>query len=387
MATLADVHRFPTAIPVIVANSVPIIGVLAFGWDLRSIMFVYWLETAVVVFYSALKVVTVGGPITLFWIPGHLAFFGVFMSFHLMMILPLGPSPGGSLFPPEVIRELFHKTWSAGVGLLVSHGISFVANFLGNGEYRHTTVNAQIAAPWKRLLIMHVTTMAGAWSVMLFDAPVGALVMLAVLKIVVDLHGHLRERPAPSDVPPLRPSPAPATKLEGVLGLFGAFLIFCGVILAAGSGGQAYRESRVKSRWPTVNAEVIECRVRETIDTAREVSHVVRCRFRYDVAGVQRVAVYSTHSTRDPETVARMHRWATLHRTGAVQAIHYDPSNPSRVSLGELGERIDPPMVAQTLTAAGGFAGVGTLLLVLARWRSRRALACQLPPDRASVAS
>jgi hypothetical protein len=70
-----------------------------------------------------------------------------------------------------------------------------------------------------------------------------------------------------------------------------------------------------------------------------------------------------------------------------VQAIHYDPSNPSRVSLGELGERIDPPMVAQTLTAAGGFAGAGTLLLVLARWRSRRALACQLPPGRASVGS
>ena len=250
MATLADAHRFPTAIAVIVANCVPIVGVLAFGWDLRSIMFVYWLETAVVVFYSVLKVVTVGGPITLLWMPGHLAFFGVFMSFHLMMILALGPTPGGGFFPPDIIRELFRRTWSAGIGLVVSHGISFVVNFLGNGEYRHTTVNEQVAAPWKRVLIMHATMLVGAWSVMLFEAPVGALVMLAVLKIVVDLHGHLRERQATSEAEPSRSAPVPATTIEGVLGLFGAFLVFCGVVLAAGSGDRsfAHRESDPSGR-------------------------------------------------------------------------------------------------------------------------------------------
>jgi uncharacterized protein DUF6498 len=41
VATLAQIHRFPTALPVILANCVPIVGVLAFGWDLLSIMFVY----------------------------------------------------------------------------------------------------------------------------------------------------------------------------------------------------------------------------------------------------------------------------------------------------------------------------------------------------------
>jgi len=243
---LTAAHRFPTAIAVIVANCVPIVGVLAFGWDLRSIMFVYWLETAVIVFYSVLKVVTVGGPITLLWMPGHLAFFGVFMSFHLMMILALGPTPPGRFFPPDVIRELFRRTWSAGIGLVVSHGISFVVNFLGNGEYRHTTVNEQIAAPWKRVLIMHATTFVGAWSVMLFEAPVGALVMLAVLKIVVDLHGHLRERRVNSEAESPRSAQVPATTIEGVLGLFGAFLVFCGVVLAAGSGGQVFRASRIQ---------------------------------------------------------------------------------------------------------------------------------------------
>ena len=377
MATLADAHRYPTAIPVIVANCIPIVGVLAFGWDLRSIMFLYWLETAVVVFYSVLKVLVVGGPITLLSMPANLVFFGVFMSFHLMMILPLGPTPVRGLFPPDVIRELFQRTWSAGIGLFVSHGISFVVNFLGNGEYRHTTVKEQIAAPWKRVIIMHVTTIAGAWSVGLFDAPVGALVMLAILKIVVDLHGHLRERQAPSAAQPTLASPVPASKLESVLVLFGGFLILCGVILAAGSAGEAYRASRIKSRWPTVDAELIECRVREMVDRAHNVSHLVRCRFRYKVVGVEHVATYFTHSTQDPEVAAAMRRWVVQHRSGGMQPIHYDASNPDRVSLGELGETIDPSLVGQTLTSAGGFACVGALLLVLARWRWRRALARQ----------
>jgi hypothetical protein len=89
------------------------------------------------------------------------------------------------------------------------------------------------------MLIMHATTFVGAWSVMLFEAPVGALVILAVLKIVVDLHGHLRERRPSPDAETARPVPVSGTKREGVLGLLGAFLVFCGILLAAGSGGRS----------------------------------------------------------------------------------------------------------------------------------------------------
>ncbi len=377
MATLADAHRFPTVLPVVVANAVPIVGVLAFGWDLVSIMFVYWLETAVVVLYSVLKIVTVGGPSTLLRMPAHLAFFGVFMSFHLMMILALAPSHHAGFFPPELIRDLLGRTWAAGVGLIVSHGISFVVNFLGNGEYTRTTVDAEVAARWKRLLIMHAATFAGAWSVGLFEAPVGALVMLALLKIVVDLHGHLRERPAPSDAGAPRPvpTPTPATKVEGVLALLGAFLILCSVIFVAGSGGQVYRASRIRSQWPTVSAEVVDCGVHDgATDKSRRVSHLVRCRFRYDAGGTERVATYSTRSTWDADTTAAMHRWVAGHRRGTTQLIHYDRTAPDRVSLGDEGESIDPSQVGETLTAAGGFAGVGALLLLAARWRSRQLL-------------
>jgi hypothetical protein len=129
--------------------------------------------------------------------------------------------------------------------MVVSHGISFVVNFLGNREYTRTTVNAEVMAPWKRLFIMHVTTLLGAWSVMLFEAHVGALIALSVLKIIVDVHGHLAERSTPSAVVS-RSSTTPPTKLDVVLRGFGAFLVFRGVVLAVGTGAEAYRE-RIRS--------------------------------------------------------------------------------------------------------------------------------------------
>ncbi len=140
MATLGQAHRFPTVIPLIAANAAPIVGVLFFGWDLLSIMFLYWMETA--------------------------------------------------------------------VALFVSHGVSFLVNFLGNREYERTTVVAEQDAPWNRVVLMHMTIIFGGWVVMVAHAPVGGLVVLGLLKIVADLHGHLRQRRGPATAP--APAGAPA---------------------------------------------------------------------------------------------------------------------------------------------------------------------------------
>jgi hypothetical protein len=124
-----------------------------------------------------------------------------------------------------------------------------------------------------------------------------------------------------------------------------------------------------------VSAEIVDCSVREGApDKSRNVSHVVRCRVRYAAAGTERIATLSTRSTHDPQIVAAMDRWVAGRRRGTLQPIHYDRSDPTRVSLGEYGESIDPSQVGELLATAGGFAGAGALLLAIARWRSRRGL-------------
>src|SRR5262249_24698727 len=172
---------------------------------------------------------------------------------------------------------------------------------------------------------------------------------------------------------PARPAAPPATKLEGVLGLFGAFLLLCSVLFVVGSWGEARRASRIRSQWPTASAEIVDCQVRQGArDKSGNVSRHVRCRVRYDADGAEHIAPFSTRSTNDPQIVAAMDRWVAGHRRGTAQPIHYDRADPDRVSLGEYGESIDPSQVGHTLATGGLFAGVGGLLLTIARWRSRR---------------
>jgi hypothetical protein len=79
------------------------------------------------------------------------------------------------------------------VALVVSHGISFYSNFLGRKEYVGRKAQEQMAEPYKRIIVLHVTIIFGGWFIMLLRSPVPALVLLIALKTAVDLRAHRRE--------------------------------------------------------------------------------------------------------------------------------------------------------------------------------------------------
>lgn len=48
-------------------------------------------------------------------------------------------------------------------------------------------------APYRRVIVMHLTLIFGGWIVLLMGVPTGALIVLLALKTVFDLQAHRRE--------------------------------------------------------------------------------------------------------------------------------------------------------------------------------------------------
>jgi len=187
----------PSTVALIAANLLPLAGVLLFGWDLAHVMVLYWAESAIIGFYTALRICVVEKLMALAVVPFFVGHFGGFMAVHFIFVYGIfirsfgsSPTDFGDL---EWMGEIFEPLWPALVALAVSHGISFFVNFIGRREYSGETLSTLMTGPYKRLVVMHLTIIFGGWLVMLLDTPAPALALLVVIKTAADLLAHRRE--------------------------------------------------------------------------------------------------------------------------------------------------------------------------------------------------
>ena len=147
-------------------------------------------------------------------IPFFLVHYGIFWLVHGVFVFALpqfvgagGPGPETELLAPGFDSEAFDGlivqarsvgpnlsavAWGA-IGLAISHTTSFAINFVGRAEYRKVSAARQMFAPYGRLVILHLTILFGAFLSLAIGSPVGAIVVLVLLKTAVDLAFHVRE--------------------------------------------------------------------------------------------------------------------------------------------------------------------------------------------------
>ena len=187
----------PSGLALIAANLVPLAGVLFFGWDLAGVIVLFWAESAVIGFYTALKMAVVGKFAALLAVPFFIGHFGGFMAGHFLFIDAFfvrgadatGPAPGAR----EALQAIFDPLWFSLAGLFISHGVSFYDNFLGRREYAHTTMNALMVTPYNRIVVMQLALIFGGWIILLLKNPVPALALLVLLKTALDFTAHRSE--------------------------------------------------------------------------------------------------------------------------------------------------------------------------------------------------
>ena len=271
-----------SAILLLVANVIPLIGVLFFGWSLLTILVLYWLENGIVGLWNVPKIILAQGSIMpsipdlpaaaaraataspeaaaklqeqwrqaqaaqdelnrqpgaigpparpgilgpraaarLSAIPrtGLAIFFafhyGMFWVGHGIFVFALPAFAGASTFGGTIDGSRFcldpsgfpidcqagafgDVVWTSvlvgGIALFLSHGASFFLNYLGRGEYLTASPSGQMGSVYGRVVILHLTIIFGSMVVAFLGAPIGALLVLVVLKTAFDLGLHLRER-------------------------------------------------------------------------------------------------------------------------------------------------------------------------------------------------
>lgn len=196
----------PSVIFLIGANLVPLIGVVWWGWDLFSLMALYWIETGIVGFFTLLHLMLVAGWGALFLVPFFIFHFGTFMSVHMMFLWTMFGSAwatqaGGALAAVHTI-VIEKGLWIAIAGLFFSHGVSFYLNVLRKGQAKRGAIRPQdvMMRPYGRVIVMHLTIIFGAVLATVFQTSLAAFVLLIALKTAADVASHVRKNFAPATV-------------------------------------------------------------------------------------------------------------------------------------------------------------------------------------------
>ncbi len=204
-APLAGRRWLPSAVALLLANAIPLLGVLFSHWTVFSVVLLYWCENVVVGGFNVLRMLCAqprNAPLwagKLFLIPFFMLHYGMFTFVHGIFVFTL--FGGGlahadrSLTPHGLLDALRQaRLGYAVLALVASHGVSFFQNYLGGGEYARVGLERLMSRPYGRVLVLHLTILGGGFLVLLLRSPVPALVVLIALKTAVDLRAHLAER-------------------------------------------------------------------------------------------------------------------------------------------------------------------------------------------------
>lgn len=186
--------RSATGLLLVLANFIPLFGAIFRGWSIFEIVALYWAENLVVGGFALLRILA-ARPSDGF--PGHYfgnlffaAFFtvhyGLFCLVHGAFVLTLlGDGRSGA----EILHGGF--LWAL-LALVLSHGFSFVRDYLLAGAWRGAAPRIQMGAPYPRIVVLHLAILFGAFAIQVFGSPVWMLAILVLGKTALDLALHAR---------------------------------------------------------------------------------------------------------------------------------------------------------------------------------------------------
>ena len=189
-----------SSIAVLIAlNALPLYGVIAWGWQSFDLIFLYWLENLFIGVFTVLRMLVrpyrhgLDLALPLFFVPFFTMHYGMFCLVHGIFIFALfGPEDfatsglTGALSNIWPVLQHSSLFWAA-LSLLLLQLFDWVRDMRLHG-LGHTSAKGLMVAPYRRIVILHITILASGFALSALNEPVAGLLLLVVLKTVFDIY-------------------------------------------------------------------------------------------------------------------------------------------------------------------------------------------------------
>ena len=167
----------------VLVNAIPVFGVLFGGWSAFALMLLYWLENVVIGVFNVARMIASGfaqGPAgiaaCLFVVPFFTFHYGMFCLVHGVFVWTMfgqGFAQMAAIDGPFDLSNLVGRVVALTPGLragfisiVIWQSLLFFVFFLGRSEFRRTDPMTQMAAPYGRIIVLHLTILAGGFVVL-----------------------------------------------------------------------------------------------------------------------------------------------------------------------------------------------------------------------------
>jgi len=191
-------NKYLSVIILIAVNLFPIFGVIFLGWDIFEIVILYIVETFIIGILNAFKMRFANGRSKIAMIIAFLFQYNLFIAIEIIFVFILLGKEESSfldvynnwdnlvaiLSDPNILFTV--------VTLAISHFFSFYYNFYKKRLFDKHPLKYYFTAPYKRIYIQHLVVIFGGWIGIVFNTPIGYLLLLVVLKTVFDMKTHMK---------------------------------------------------------------------------------------------------------------------------------------------------------------------------------------------------
>ena len=195
----------------VISNLMPLAGILFWGWDAFVMLCLYWLEIAVVGFWTILRVATMSqdrGSVAGRSIAGALAiggFFtvhaGIFMTVHMVFLWTLFAGPWAARLhgARDFIRLIVigQGLWMPLLALFIGQGAIFINDAVNRFVFakpsqESTEVGDIMGGFYSRIVLLHVAIMGGAFIAEMIGTA-APLIVLVLVKTALEIRFQSRQ--------------------------------------------------------------------------------------------------------------------------------------------------------------------------------------------------